>query len=81
LPRDDYKEFFELIIIFLGGILPRGIRFKASSAYHLARWMAKAMYCLKIFLFRKQFKISQHEDKTLKCIYCFIIKCYAESWL
>lgn len=80
LPRDDYKEFLELIIIFLGGIPPRGIRFKAPGAYHLARWMAKALYCLKIFLFRKQFKITQREEKALKRLCCFIIKCYAESW-
>jgi len=80
LPIDNYKEFLELIIIFLGGIPPRGIRFKAPGAYHLARWMAKALYCLKIFLFRKQFKITQREEKALKRLCCFIIKCYAESW-
>jgi len=33
LPRDDYKEFLELIIIFLGGFF---LFFKAPGAYHLA---------------------------------------------
>jgi len=42
--------------------------------------MAKALYCLKIFLFRKKFKIMQREEKAIKRLCCFIIKCYAESW-
>lgn len=79
-PRDDYKELLELIIIFLGGVPPQGIHFRAPGAYHLARWMAKAIYCLKIFLFRKQFKITQKEEKELKRICCFIVKCYAKPW-
>ena len=62
------------------GIPPRGLRFKAPGAYHLARWMAKALYCLKIFSFRKQFKITKHEDNALKRICCFIIICYVVSW-
>lgn len=43
-PRDDYKELLELIIIFLGGVPPQGIHFRAPGAYQLARWMAKAIY-------------------------------------
>ncbi|XP_050547295.1 uncharacterized protein LOC126908982 [Daktulosphaira vitifoliae] len=77
LPRDDYKEFLELIIIFLGGLPPKGI---TPGACHIARWMAKSLYCLKLFLFRHQFKITQREDKCLKRFCCFIIKCYPESW-
>lgn len=50
-PRNDYKEFLELIIIFLGGVLSKGICCKAPGTYHFARWIAKALYCLKIYLF------------------------------
>jgi hypothetical protein len=32
-PRDDYKELLELVIIFLGGIPPRGIHFQALEPY------------------------------------------------
>jgi len=53
LPRNDYKEFLELIIIFLGETPPNGTNFRQPGAYHLARWMAKAIYCLKIFMFRQ----------------------------
>nr|XP_012144553.1 PREDICTED: LOW QUALITY PROTEIN: uncharacterized protein LOC105662954 [Megachile rotundata] len=46
-PRDDYKEFLELIIIFLGGSLPRGNTFHVPGAFHHARWMAKLTYTFK----------------------------------
>lgn len=80
LPRDDYRELLELIIIFLGETPSRGIHFRQPGAYHLARWMAKAIYCLKIYLFRQQFKITQREENALKRICCFIVKCYAKAW-
>jgi hypothetical protein len=54
LPRNDYREFLELIIIFLGGTPLRDIILSQPDAYHLARWMAKAIYCFKIYLFRHQ---------------------------
>ncbi|GBN16134.1 Retrovirus-related Pol polyprotein from transposon TNT 1-94 [Araneus ventricosus] len=40
-PRDDYLEFVELVIIFLGGIHVRGIRFRLPGAMNYARWMSK----------------------------------------
>ncbi|XP_039315242.1 uncharacterized protein LOC120359881 isoform X1 [Solenopsis invicta] len=80
LPRDDYQEFLELIIIFLGETPSRGIHFHQPGACHLARWMAKAIYCLKIYMFRQQFKLTHKEEKALRRICCFIIKCYAEAW-
>ena len=38
--RDDYKELLELTVIFLGGIPPKGIKFRYPGAFHRARWMA-----------------------------------------
>lgn len=63
-PRDDYLEFLELIIIFLGGVPPHGNLFRQPGAYHLARYMGEEIYCLKIYLFKKQFTISK--KKTSK---------------
>lgn len=40
-PRDDYREFLELVVIFLGGFPVRGVRFMAPGAMHHARWMSK----------------------------------------
>ena len=80
-PRNDYKEFLELIIIFLGGTPPRGIKFAKLGAMHLARWIAKAIYCLKILIFRKQFcELTENETKGLIEVAGFIIKCYPFSW-
>ncbi|KAF0771445.1 Uncharacterized protein FWK35_00027558 [Aphis craccivora] len=79
-PRDDYKEFLQLIVIFLGGKLEENFDFRQPGAYHLARWMAKGIYTLKILLFKNQFKLTSAEGMPLKKIRCFIIKCYVEVW-
>lgn len=55
--RDDYKGVLELVVIFLGG-MPYGskdVRLMAPSALPRARWMARALYALKIWMFRMQF--------------------------
>jgi hypothetical protein len=52
LPRDDYKEFLELCLLFLGLLDPKGVPFKAPSAVHHARWVGKALNCLKIVIFQ-----------------------------
>jgi len=79
-PRDDYKEFLQLIVIFLGDIPPGGIKFRQPGSYHLARWMAKGIYCLKIMLFQNQFNLNANEKKAIQTICCFIVKCYTEIW-
>ncbi|KAE9528726.1 hypothetical protein AGLY_012301 [Aphis glycines] len=80
-PRDYYREFIELILIFLGGSPPRGIKFRQPGAYHLARWMAKAIYCIKILFFSDQFKITTREQNSLDDLCCFIVKCYIQEWI
>lgn len=52
LPRDDYKELLKLAIIFLGGMSNSGITFRAPARLHGARWMAKAIYFFKLFVFK-----------------------------
>ena len=41
-PQVDYKELLNFIIIFLG---------ERPAGLHRARWMAKAIYALKIYVF------------------------------
>ena len=36
LPRDDYKELLELVLVFLGGDPPRAIFFMAHGTIHHA---------------------------------------------
>lgn len=79
-PRDDYREFLELVIIVLGGVPPKGVKFRKPGAYHRARWMAKGIYTLKIFLFRNQFNLTKKESRSIAEINAFIVKCYVVHW-
>ena len=55
--RDDYRELLQLSLVFLGATTTN-ITFKRPGAVHHAWWMAKAIYSLKIFLFRNEFHIN-----------------------
>src|SRR5688572_9893882 len=60
--RDKYKALLELTVIFLGGIPPKGIKFRCPEAFHRARWMARAIYAIKMRLFMDQFPIQQRQS-------------------
>ncbi|KAL4148952.1 hypothetical protein QTP88_003082 [Uroleucon formosanum] len=78
--RGDYREFLELVLIFIGGNLESKITIYPPGAMHQARWMARAIYCLKIFLFRSQYNISDLSKKAIGEICVFIIKFYVKAW-
>lgn len=42
-PRNDYKELLELVIIFLGGVPPKGVKFRKTGSISRARWMSRAI--------------------------------------
>jgi len=79
--RDDYREFIELSVIFLGGSPARGIKFMAPGPMHHARWMSKVIYCLKIWLFRFQFKLTAIEKKGLGDMCVFSVVLYLRAWV
>jgi hypothetical protein len=54
LPRDNYKEHNELSLIAMGEKPPARFVFRKPGAIHKARWMAVAIYGLKMYLFRDQ---------------------------
>jgi hypothetical protein len=56
-PRDDYREFLELCVIFLGGIPEGGISFKSPGTMHHARRISKAINSLKVWIFSGQFEL------------------------
>ena len=56
------------------------IHFSPPGAYHRARWMAKGIYCLKILLFREQFKMYAKELQALRRICLFTITLYVKAW-
>ena len=79
-PQKDYLELIQLTLITLGENYDV-THFSPPGAYHRARWMAKGIYCLKIYLFRRQFKLTAYELQGLRRICLFIITIYAKIWL
>lgn len=55
--RKDYRELVELSIIFLGGDAENKLKIRPPGAMHQARWIARALYSLKITLFSAQLNI------------------------
>lgn len=75
--RDDYKEFLELILLFLGG---NNYNLRQPGATHHARWMGKALYALKIYLCRESFRLTSSEEKGLREICIFLVRLYVKAW-
>jgi hypothetical protein len=78
--RDDYRELLELSIIYMGAVPPRGFHILAPGAMHRARWMSKAIYSLKIFIFKSQFRLTAEEIISLRSFNLFICLVYLKSW-
>jgi len=78
--RDDYRELLELTVIFMGATPAKGVSFKRPAGLHRARWMAKAIYCLKIWIFRQQFQLTSKEAKGILDICIFAVHIYVEAW-
>lgn len=76
--RDDYRELLELVVVFLGG--KTHYVFKKPGATHHARWMAKAIYSLKIFLLRDQLEFDDGELDGLRDVCVFLIRLYVKAW-
>jgi hypothetical protein len=79
-PRDDYKELLQLSLLFLGEALPAGVMIQQPGACHRARWMAKVIYSLKIYLFRSQFHLTSNELAGLTRFNVFVMNVYLEAW-
>jgi len=79
-PREDYKELLNLCMIFLGGADPADVSFRAPGAFHQARWMAKAIYSLKLFLFQHQFSLTTKEKNSVKELALFVSLIYVRFW-
>lgn len=78
--RDDYKELIEIFIIFLNGNLDNKLKIRPPGAMHQARWMSRAIYCLKIYIFRNQYALSASEKNSIRDISVFIIRFYLKAW-
>jgi len=83
VPREDYREMIELCLLLLGCPLPtdKQYHFHVPGAYHMARWMAKVIYCMKIYLFRDEFKLTVSEIKSLTEFCLFVTHVYVKAWI
>lgn len=56
------------------------VSFKRPGAVHHARWMAKGIYSLKMFIFRDEFRLSNKEFHGLRQLCIFIVVLYLKAW-
>ena len=78
---DAYRELLELTLLFMGGVPQRGLFFRKPGAIHRARFMARLIYALKIFLFRDAgFKLTKQEIQGLEKFCVFGVRVYVKSW-
>lgn len=47
---------------------------------HHARWMAKALYALKMYLFRAIYQLTKKEKEALQNFCIFIVRFYVKAW-
>ncbi|CAH0560415.1 unnamed protein product [Brassicogethes aeneus] len=81
-PRDDYMELIELSLLALGHT-PDKIYWRAPGAVHHARWMAKLLYAIKIYLFREEdgFKTTLRKKSQLERFVNFGALVYVKYWI
>lgn len=77
--RHDYEEFLQLCLVFIGD-RSRSFPFRAPGAMSNARWMSKAIYCLKVFMFQSQFPLTVREKNAMKDFLIFVIRFYVKAW-
>ena len=62
---------------FLGGGVM--VPFRYPGHMHQARWMAKVIYSFKIWLFRRQFRLTSREEFGLRDICVFTVRLYLKA--
>ena len=81
-PRDDYRDFLELCMIFVGGKKESYIfkEFRALGGVSNAWWMSKAIYAIKIVLFGRQFTLPLELLEGLTSVALFVAVVYGKFW-
>lgn len=80
IPRDDYRELIDLTLIILGVPNPT-YKLKVPGGLHNARWMCKVIYAFKIYLLRKQMRMTHDFYKQLEDFCLFISLRYVKQWM
>ena len=81
MPRDDYRESAELMLILLGEDPPRGVHWLQPGAFHHARWMATILYSSKMYAFGEQLNYDQAKMDKLRRMCLFNALFYVKAWL
>ena len=72
---DDLEIFINKVLI------PKEkVKFYKPRSVSRARWMTKAIYCLKIFAFQDQFSLTAREKTAITETCLFIVSVYLEAW-
>lgn len=58
----------------------RGLSFRAPAGLDKARWMAKSIYSLKIWMLKKHFELTKMEEKGIANICIFTVFLYVKAW-
>ncbi|KAG0714142.1 hypothetical protein GWK47_014691 [Chionoecetes opilio] len=78
-PREDYDELLRLCLC--SSEEGEGqIRFRAPGAYHQARWMAKAIYTVKMTLFADQLVLPARIQRGLRQVALYVCLLYIKHW-
>ena len=81
LPRDDYRETAELMMILLDATPPRGVRIYRPHGLHRARWMAMIIYEGKRYTFSDQLNLDSVTVENLHRFCLFNALYYCPAWL
>ena len=77
--RNDYAELGQLTLYFLTGELT--VPNRKFGPFHHTRWMAKAIYVLKLLMFRGHMKLTLIVEASLRELAMFIVLIYSRTWM
>lgn len=78
--RKDYEEFVDLCLIALGEPHPK-YKYKSPGGLSNARWMSKAIYALKLYIFQESLKLDKNQIEKLEVFIQFVVLVYVREWL
>ncbi|GBO06605.1 hypothetical protein AVEN_59007-1 [Araneus ventricosus] len=81
LPRFDYRECAELMLILLGETPERGIHWLKPRAEHRTRWMPSILYPAKMFAFSAQAGYDKDMISKLEALCKFNALFSVKNWL
>lgn len=78
--RDDYKELKDLTVFLVDPDFKIS-EFKKPGSLSNARFMAKALYTLKAYIFQAHLDLEKEEKEGIKDLAAFITHIYSKYWL